>query len=313
MKVSTTFTARMDTSLIMKWYQWIIVIVHMVAFYTVYVYTYIYVYTYYAIYLSHDDFRNYWLRSNRPCSPVFSQLQVVFTRNYFSHKIPQTHPVKTCRLQRPAAGRGDWSSSQCLSLGCWMMERYSQWLYLRTKAPFQVKINFEMDFEDFSKCLMVCFGILLLHYVLAQPQPRRGLLALRMAWPFRNCWCGFGDFICNMVGCHCHRCMLPMGCKMGNTCQGFIGCWFTLCNWPQAQLCFDAGSFAETGALIALRFTLKFVVVCSVHADWWHIHGIAPASLKDLLPSRWLRLPESASSSDATCRFPCWLQPCAVP
>ena len=32
-----------------------------------------------------------------------------------------------------------------------MMEGYSQWLYLRTKAPFQVKINFEMDFEDSSK------------------------------------------------------------------------------------------------------------------------------------------------------------------
>ena len=114
----------------------------------------------------------------------------------------------------------------------------------------------------------------------------------------------------------------------------FYWMWFTLCmditqplnsfplrvaslnhlDWPQAQLCFDAGSFAETGALIARRFMLKFVVVCSVHADWWHIHGIAPASLKDLLPSRWLRLPESASSSDATCcRFPCWLQSCAVP
>lgn len=169
----------------------------------------------------------------------------------------------------------------------------------------------------------------------AENQPRRGLLALRMAWPFRNCWCGFGDFICNMVGCHCHRCMLPMGCDWWAIHVKVLldvdspSAWissspsivfllglrhFNHPNWPQAQLCFDAGSFAETGALIARRFMLKFVVVCSVHADWWNIHGIAPASLKDLLPSRWLRLPESAPSSDATCcRFPCWLQSCAVP
>lgn len=62
------------------------------------------------------------------------------------------------------------------------MEGYSQWLYLRTKAPFQVKINFKMGFEDSSKCLMVCFGILLLHYVLAQKTNRGGDFLL-CAWP----------------------------------------------------------------------------------------------------------------------------------
>ena len=52
---------------------------------------------------------------------------------------------------------------------------------------------------------------------------------------------------------------------------------------------------------------------CWLMVHRWHIHSVAPTSLQDLLPSRWLRLPESASSSDATCsQVPCWLQSCAA-
>ena len=77
-----------------------------------------------------------------------------------------------------------------------------------------------MDFEDSPSKCFVCFGILQ-HYVLAQPQKIRGGDFLLCAWPGHLGIAGaalatsFATWWVVIVAC-----MLPMGCKMGNTCQG---------------------------------------------------------------------------------------------